>query len=97
MVVADPIGLNGTTIPFKMTVGNLLVRIVGRANTAQRPMTISAKWQGKSMSSQGFYAVAPTPLPFRSPRPIWIPSTASRYRQKPICRTGTMACRRFSD
>lgn len=56
MVVADPIGLNGTTIPFKMTVGNLLVRIVGRANTAQRPMTISAKWQGKSMSSQGFYA-----------------------------------------
>jgi hypothetical protein len=54
--VADPIGLNGTTIPFKMTVGNVLVRIVGRANAASRPLGISVKWQGRALSSQGFYA-----------------------------------------
>jgi len=54
-VVADPIGLNGTTIPFICT-GNILVRIVGRANTATRPLTITVTWQGKSLSSQAFYA-----------------------------------------
>lgn len=47
--------LNGKTIPFKSSTGNILVRIVGRANTAIRPLTITVKWGLKTMVQKAFF------------------------------------------
>jgi hypothetical protein len=54
--VTDSLALNGTTIPFKCATGNFMVRIVGRANAASRPLGITVKWGAISMVQKVLFA-----------------------------------------
>lgn len=54
--VADPLSLDGTTIPFNSLTGNILVRMIGRAAKAARPLTINVAWGGKPLVQKTFFA-----------------------------------------
>jgi hypothetical protein len=54
--VPDAIGMATFTIPYVTLTGNILVRMVGRCNTATRPLTIQAKIGPVAMVQKALYA-----------------------------------------
>ena len=54
--VDDPLTLDGTTIPFKTTTGNIMVRMIGRYAKATRPLPITVKWNNVSFVQKAFFA-----------------------------------------
>lgn len=55
-IIEDSVALGGTTIPYKSLTGNMLVRLIGRANTASRPLTVTVKWNNISMVEKALFA-----------------------------------------
>jgi hypothetical protein len=53
--IGDPIGLHNAVIPYKSYAGYMLLRMVGRANTATRPLNITVKWNTIPMVQQAFF------------------------------------------
>lgn len=53
--VEDAIGLDGFTFPFQTYTGHFLVRIIGRANKATRPLVVQVSWKGVPMVEQAFF------------------------------------------
>lgn len=58
VTVPDAIGLDGKSIPYKTVTGNMLVRMLGRAQNATRPLTITVKFNGTPLVQKAFYVEA---------------------------------------
>jgi hypothetical protein len=55
LIVEGSDTLDGTTTPFQSYTGSMLVRIVGRAMKATRPLNVQVRWNGILMQEQAFY------------------------------------------
>lgn len=56
--VADAIALDGTTIPYNSRTGHMMVRMVGRAQKATRPLNVSVRWNGELFDQQAFHVTS---------------------------------------
>jgi hypothetical protein len=53
--IADAVSLDGYTFPFHSYTGHFLVRMVGRANKATRPLNIQVRWNSTLLTEQSFF------------------------------------------